>query len=222
MTYVHTSSITTVYKWLLPLLGALLLAVGNPAQADHLPPGHNGHPFSHPARLHGKACGLRPVQQAGHSGSATACKIGDAEAQSNLGVMLASRGEYAQAAYWEEQAANAGLDTAAYNLGTLYFNGEGFPKDYVTAHRWFMQSAARGNMYAEFQLAMTYNTGQGVEKDSAKEIYWYEKAARQGLPAAQYNLAVIYHNGDETARDDVKAYAWMLLAKKVAWTPVTP
>ena len=214
MTYLRTPSITILHKWLLPLLGALLFAAGAPGRADHLPPGILVIHFRTPPDYMQKPAGSGPYTKQDIQEAMQLAKIGDAEAQSNLGVMLASRGEYAKAAYWEEQAANAGLDTAAYNLGTLYFNGEGFPKDYVTAHHWFMQSADRGNMYAEFQLAMTYNTGQGVQKDPAKEIYWYEKAARQGLSPAQYNLAVIYHNGDETARDDVKAYAWMLLAKK--------
>ncbi|MGA9854880.1 MAG: tetratricopeptide repeat protein [Gammaproteobacteria bacterium] len=141
-------------------------------------------------------------------------KIGDAEAQSNLGVMYASRGEYEKAAYWYKQAAIAGLDTAAYNLGTLYFNGQGFPQDYAKAHPWFEEAASRGNKYAQFQLGMTYFTGQGVDKDPAKETYWYQKAARQGLPAAQYNLAVNYYNGEGTTQDKVKAYAWMLSAQK--------
>jgi uncharacterized protein len=203
--------IRSVLPW---IIGSAFIVIGNTAMADHTPPGVLVIHFRIPPDYMEKPAGSGPYSQKDIESAMQLAKIGDAEAQSNLGVMYASRGEYEKAAYWYKQAANAGLDTAAYNLGTLYFNGQGFPQDYAKAHPWFEEAASRGNKYAEFQLGMTYFTGQGVEKDPAKETYWYEKAAKQGLPAAQYNLAVNYYNGEGTPQDKVKAYAWMLLAKK--------
>ncbi len=214
MTNAITQSIQGLLRKFLPVLGVLILCASATALADRTPPGIMVIHFRTPPGYMQMPANGQPYSKYDIQEALQLAKIGDVEAQSNLGVMLASRGEYQKAAYWELQAANAGLDTAAYNLGTMYFNGQGFPKDYATAHYWFMQAAKRGNMYAEFQLAMTYFTGQGVGKDPSQEMYWYEKSARQGLPAAQYNLAVIYHNGNDIKRDDVKAYAWMLMAKK--------
>lgn len=202
-------------KLMLPwAIGLTLIATGGMATADHVPPGILVIHFRTPPDYMERPAGSGPYSQQEIQEAMHLAKIGDAEAESNLGVMLASRGEYQRAAYWEKQAADSGLDTAAYNLGTMYFNGKGFPQDYAKAHQWFEKAAKRRNKYAEFQLAMTYDTGQGVTKDPSRVIYWYTKAARQGLPAAQYNLAVIYHNGIKVAQDDVKAYAWMLLAQK--------
>jgi TPR repeat protein len=107
-----------------------------------------------------------------------------------------------------------GIATAAYNLGTLYYNGQGFPQDYAKSLRWFEEAAKRNDPYAEFQLGMMYGSGKGVDTDPVAELRWYTKAAEQGLPAAQYNLAVMYHNAEGVDQDDVKAYAWLLLAER--------
>jgi TPR repeat protein len=195
------------------MAAAFLAALAGPARADRLPPGIQVIHVHKPAYLD-RPPGSGPYSKADIQDATGLAKLGDAEAQANLGIMLASRGEYQEAAYWYKQASNAGIETAMYNMGTLYFNGQGVPQDYATAHQWFARAAKRGNKYAEFQLGMTYFTGQGVQKDPAQEMYWYEKAARQGVPAAQYNLAVIYNNGDEAPQDFVRAYAWMLLAQK--------
>jgi TPR repeat protein len=196
------------------LIGAaFIVALAGPAHADRLPPGIQVIHVHKPAYLD-RPPGSGPYSQADINDAKELAKLGDAEAQANLGIMLQSRGEYQQAAYWYKQAANAGVANAQYNMGTLYFNGQGVPQDYARAHEWFMRAARRGNKNAEFQLGMTYFTGQGVNKDPQQEIYWYDKAARQGLPAAAYNLGVIYNNGDEVAADYVRAYAWMLLAQK--------
>jgi len=141
-------------------------------------------------------------------------KLGDADVQVNLGVMLQGRGKFSQAAEWYQRAAALGVGTAAYDLGTLYYNGQGFPQDYATAKHWFEAAATRNDPYAEFQLGMMYGNAKGVEADPAAELRWYTKAAQQGLPAAQYNLAVMYHNAEGVDQDDVKAYAWLLLAQR--------
>jgi TPR repeat protein len=141
-------------------------------------------------------------------------RLGDAEAQANLGVMLTTKGKYQEAASWYKQAANMGIGTAAYNLGTLYYNGQGFPQDYATARHWFEVAAERNDPYAQFQLGMMAGDGKGMDVSIPQEMSWYLKAAAQGLPAAQYNLAVMYHNGEGSDQDDVRAYAWLLLAQR--------
>lgn len=204
-------NMTQIFPWL--MAAAFIIALAGPAHADLLPPGIQVIHVHKPAYLD-RPPGSGPYSQADIQDAMELAKLGDAEAQANLGIMLQSRGEYQKAAYWYGQAAQAGIANAQYNMGTLYFNGEGVPQDYAKAHEWFERAAQRDNQYAEFQLGMTYYTGQGVPKDPAKEIYWYEKAARQGLPAAAFNLGVIYNNGTEVPPDYVRAYAWMLVAQK--------
>lgn len=205
------SNITRLLPWLLG--AAFIVASATAAHADRLPPGIQVIHVHKPAYLD-RPPGSGPYSETDIQDAIGLAKLGDAEAQANLGIMLQSRGEYEKAAYWYRLAASAGIDNAQYNLGTLYFNGEGTPQNYAEAHKWFAKAAQRRNKYAEFQLGMTYFTGQGVNKDPAKEIFWYEKAARDGLPAAAYNLGVIYNNGEEVPPDYVRAYAWLLLAQK--------
>lgn len=205
------NNMARVFPWLMG--AAFIVVLAGPAQADHLPPGVLVIHIHQPTYLD-RPPGSGPYSQADVNDALELAKLGDAEAQANLGIMLQSRGDYKDAAFWYQQAADAGVANAAYNMGTLYFNGEGVPQDYAKAHDWFTRAARRGNKYAEFQLGMTYFTGQGVNKDPQQEIYWYDKAARQGLPAAAYNLGVIYNNGEEVPPDYVRAYAWLLLAQK--------
>ncbi len=196
------------------LLGLALLAAAPLAAADdHLPPGVMVIHIRPPAYVD-KVPGNTTYTDQDIEQATELAKLGDAEAQANLGVMLTTRGKYLEAASWYKQAANAGIATAAYNLGTLYYNGQGFPQDYATARHWFETAAKRNDPYAEFQLGMMYGNGKGVDQDPNAELRWYLKAAEQGLSAAQYNLAVMYHNAEGVAQDDVKALAWLLLAQR--------
>jgi len=195
-------------------LALLMLATAPYAAADdHTPPGVKiiyVRPPAYVDKLPGNT--IYSDQDIGQASELA--RLGDAEAQANLGVMLTTRGKYKEAAGWYKQAADMGIGTAAYNLGTLYYNGQGFPQDYTTARRWFEMAAQRNDPYAQFQLGMMAGDGKGMDVDLKAELNWYIKAASQGLPAAQYNLAVMYHNGEGTDSDDVKAYAWLLLAQR--------
>jgi len=198
----------------LALMGLALLVAAPLAQAeDHVPPGVHI-VYVHPPAYADKMAANKVYSDADIDAATELAKIGDAEAQANLGVMLSSRGKYKEAAGWYRQAANMGIPTAAYNLGTLYYNGQGFTQDYAAAKEWFEIAAKRNDPYAQFQLGMMYGAGKGVTADPSSEMHWYTKAAQQGLPAAQYNLAVMYHNGEGTDQDDVKAYAWLLVAQR--------
>ena len=194
------------------LLGlALLLAAPLANADDHTPPGVKVI-YVHPPAYVDKIPGNTVYNDQDIEQATELAKLGDAEAQANLGVMLTGRGKYQEAASWYKQAADMGIATAAYNLGTLYYNGQGFPQDYAQARHWFELGAKRNDPYAEFQLGIMAGDGKGMAVDVNEERRWYLKAAEQGLSAAQYNLAVMYHNAEGGDQDDVTAYAWLLLA----------
>ena len=56
--------------------------------------------------------------------------------------------DYAEAVKWNLLVANQGNSAAQNNLGLMYVNGHGVPKDYVRAHMWFDLSAAQGDTNA--------------------------------------------------------------------------
>ena len=73
---------------------------------------------------------------------------GDADAQSNLGLMY-RRGQgvpqdYKTAVKWYRLAAEQGNALAQTNLGTMFFLGEGVIQDNVYAHMWWNIAASFG------------------------------------------------------------------------------
>ena len=109
-------------------------------------------------------------------------------------------------------AAEQGEAAAQFNLGVMYYNGEGVPQDYAEAVRWFRAAAEQGEAAAQFNLGVMYNNGEGVPENDAEAVRWFRAAAEQGEAAAQFNLGVMYDNGEGVPENEVLAYAWFNLA----------
>ena len=117
--------------------------------------------------------------------------------------------------------AEQGDARAQYNLGILYYYGQGSLKDYVgrgrfqdyrEAVKWFRKAAEQGNASAQFYLGASYNLGRGVPKDYAEAVRWYRLAAEQGFSSAQLLLGNAYSSGRGVPKDYVEAYAWYTVA----------
>jgi len=61
------------------------------------------------------------------------------------GLAAYDRDDYATALRLWRPLADAGDATAQYNLGIMYRNGRGVPKDYVQAHMWFNLAASNAH-----------------------------------------------------------------------------
>ena len=109
-------------------------------------------------------------------------------------------------------AAEHGDAEAQYNLGNLYYLGEGTPQDYAEAAKWYRLAAEQGNAAAQNNLGVMYDEGEGVRQDDREAVKWYRKAAEQGNASAQYNLGVMYDLGEGVPKNCVKAYAWLNLS----------
>jgi len=88
---------------------------------------------------------------------------GDAEAQSNLGVVY-HNGEGVpqddvEAVKWFRKAAEQGLADAQFNLGLMYYSGKGVPKDDTEAAKWWRKAAEQGHATAQFNLGQSYDRG---------------------------------------------------------------
>ena len=66
------------------------------------------------------------------------------------------------------------------NLGIMYFNGKGVPKDYVKAAKWYLKAAEQGYAWAQYKLGVMYANGRGVPQNDAEAIKWFRMAADQG------------------------------------------
>ena len=106
------------------------------------------------------------------------------------------------------QVAKQGNAKAQYNLGGMYYNGQGVRKDYAQAVQWYRKAAEQGNAKAQYNLGVMYEKGQGVRKDYVEAVRWYRKAAEQGIAEAQFNLGVKYANGQGVRQNYKIAKEW--------------
>jgi len=111
-----------------------------------------------------------------------------------------------------EQQASQGNAIAQYNLGVMYYNGEGVPQDYAQAMKWLRLAADQGLVEAQYNLGVMYENGQGVPQDDAQAMKWYRLAADQGYAEARYNLGVMYDKGQGVTQDYAQAMKWYRLA----------
>ena len=139
-------------------------------------------------------------------------KHGDAEARYVLGLFFAYGEEYEEAVKWSRIAAEQGHAKAQCNLGGMYANGRGVPKDYREAVKWYRMAAEQGDAVAQYNLGVAYDNGQGVPQDYAEAVKWYRKAADQGDAGAQYNLGNSYYNGRGVPQDYAEAVKWYRMA----------
>jgi len=128
------------------------------------------------------------------------------------GWAAARRGDFATALNEFERLAEQGNFVAQYNLGIMYANGKGVPRDIDKAAAWFHKAATGGDARAQYNLGNLYSEGQGVPENPARAAHWYTKAAEQGLAAAQYNLGRVYYMGTGVKQDFVQAFVWMQIA----------
>lgn len=72
--------------------------------------------------------------------------------------------------------------------GTMYYNGDGVPKNYDKALTLFKLAADQGHAEAQYNLGIMYDNGHGVPKNYDTAVKFYKLAADQGLVEAQKNL----------------------------------
>lgn len=133
---------------------------------------------------------------------------GNAEAQNGLGTLFYSGHAISRdasgkildydleaAAAWFYRAAEQGHAAAQFNLGLMYAEGQGVPKDSTKAVELFTQAAEQGNVDAQNNLGVMYFVGEGVTRNVEKAKTWFEKAAAQGNEDAKSNLEAIRNGG---------------------------
>jgi hypothetical protein len=81
--------------------------------------------------------------------------------------------------------------SAQNNLGNLYANGEGVPKNDAEAVKWYRLAADRGYAIAQVSLGNMYGKGAGVPKNDAEAYFWWNLAAAQGIEQAKNNRDII-------------------------------
>jgi TPR repeat protein len=98
----------------------------------------------------------------------------------NKGFTHYKKGEYSKALkIWTEEADN-GEANAIYNIGLLYFFGNGVNKDLSIAYNFCKKAALKGLARAQNNLAYMYLNGMGTNKDYVNSYAWSLIAIKHG------------------------------------------
>lgn len=109
--------------------------------------------------------------------------------------------------------AEQGNPEAQFNLGILYDQGRGLPKDKQEAVRWYRRAAMQADTFAQNALGDNYWEGTGVPKDDREAVRWWRLAADNGFAPAQHSLGKILAGGGQGVPvDKPQAYMWLMLS----------
>ncbi len=106
------------------------------------------------------------------------------------GVAAYDRGDYATALREMRVLAEQGDAAAQYNLGVMYFEGQGVAQDYAEAVKWYRRAAEQGYADAQNNLGLMYGKGQGVAQDYVQAHMWFNLAASRLPPGEERHAAV--------------------------------
>ena len=96
-----------------------------------------------------------------------------------------------------------GLTSAFHNMGVLYMDGLGVPKDFVKAYEYFEKASSMGAGTSYFHMGTFRIKGMGVPKDIPLGLEYLLKAADLGCGTALNYIARLYENGTGVERDSL-------------------
>lgn len=81
-----------------------------------------------------------------------------------------------EAVRWYKIAAEQENVYAMEQLGYIYGNGIGIPRDYKEAYAWYLKAASKGSPDAAWNLGSFYLNGLGVERNEAEAQKWFKRS----------------------------------------------
>jgi len=141
-----------------------------------------------------------------------------ADTSNSIGIMYHTVGNvraeyYVQALKWYEKAKAKAKEFAfAYrNIGLLYEDGLGVPKNYLEAAKHYQQAIDRGCAFAQQDLdrlfnkqdisseglnliGLMYGNALEISKNYTQALKWYEKSKAQGFAPAYRNVGCLYEH----------------------------
>ena len=103
------------------------------------------------------------------------------------GLSALNKGDTGAAVKAFREGAAQGNGPAQYNLGTMYYTGQGVPQDYAEAVKWYRLAAEQGDADAQLNLGLMYVNGRGVLEDYVRAHMWFNLAAVSGDARALKN-----------------------------------
>jgi TPR repeat protein len=103
------------------------------------------------------------------------------------------------------EAAEQGHAEAQFNLGLMYYNGQGVPQEYKAAVQWFRKAAEQGDAEAQFNMGSMYYNGESVPQDYSEAYAWCNIAAVQGHENAAENRGIVAEKLSPSALSEARS-----------------
>jgi TPR repeat protein len=114
---------------------------------------------------------------------------------------------------WPRAAAEQVHADTQYNLGFIYAQGRGVPKDYTESVKWYRAAAEQGHAGAQYNLGVMYANGEGVPKDLVQAHAWWNIAGAKGYENAKKYLAVVEKEMTDSQREKATDLAREMFAR---------
>jgi TPR repeat protein len=101
---------------------------------------------------------------------------------------------------------------AQYNLGRLYLDGVGAPRDPKNAVRWLGLAAQKGQHQAQAMLGQMLFNGDHLQRQAARGLMWLT-LARDGAGPNETWINDVYNSALRRASDDDRAMALQMLER---------
>ena len=151
--------------------------------------------------------GAREIEASDVATAIKFCKVasgGSRRAMFQLGRAYAANRQMPEAIGAYRKAVDKGSTSAMVELGVLYGDGNGVPKDSTQARTLFERAAEAGNPRGVTNLAALSNGG-GMPADPVKARALLSKAAEGNSAEAQYQLGLMTADGAGGAKDEAAA-----------------
>src|SRR5260370_33021423 len=98
----------------------------------------------------------------------------------SAGMDAYKKGDYVTAAKEWRPLADGGDAPSQFNLGLLYYDGQGVPQDYAQAASWFRRAADQAYTKAQHNLSAMHGAGEGVKREFVQAYMWLSICGAKG------------------------------------------
>jgi len=135
--------------------------------------------------------------------------------------------DFSEAMKWWKLSASKGFGKACFNLGAMYFNGDGVPVNYKKAYYYLNLSIKKKHSTLStsyfFLGNKFYLDGKYGKKNIKKGIKYLEIAARKNCIRSQFLLASYYDDTEEKIynikKDNAKAFKYYKMTADKTFVP---
>jgi TPR repeat protein len=137
-----------------------------------------------------------------------AAKQDDVGSMHRLIGFAANANDYVEVAKWSRRLAELGNSFGQYEIGLLYAEGKGVPKDQTQALEWLQKAASQHDFNASLARKYLEQLNNPGPTPPPPDFDAIRRKAEEGNAEAQNKLGELYHDPKSVLKDDAQAVAW--------------